>query len=144
MARWVAGQFPNLLVDEMQDTNPIQWDILLPLVPFVSLYCVGDDAQSIYGFRGASFDNIHHFQEVVSGSEVIGLTLHYRSTQKILNLSNWLLAASPSTTISASFLTLVEGSYRRFTTLPTRTNLQHGSVTRSSRSTTTEKTYNRT
>lgn len=95
LARWVAARYPNLLVDEMQDTNPIQWDILLPLVPFISLYCVGDDAQSIYGFRGASFDNIHHFQEVVPGAEVIGLALNYRSTQEILDLSNWLLAKSP-------------------------------------------------
>lgn len=94
LARWVGSQFPNLLVDEMQDTNPIQWDILLPLVPFTSLYCVGDDAQSIYGFRGASFDNIHHFQQVIPGSEVLGLNLNYRSTQEILDLSNWLLSKS--------------------------------------------------
>lgn len=95
IAKWVGKRFPYLLVDEMQDTNPIQWDILLPLVPYASLYCVGDDAQSIYGFRGASFENIHHFEEVIPNSEVLNLTLNYRSTQPILDLSNWLLSKSP-------------------------------------------------
>ena len=95
LAEWVGEQFPYILVDEMQDTNPIQWDILLPLVPYTSLYCVGDDAQSIYGFRGASFEYLHHFQEVVEGSVVLDLTKNYRSTQPVLDLANWLLTQSP-------------------------------------------------
>lgn len=95
LAKWVGNSFPYILVDEMQDTNPIQWDILLPLVPHISLYAVGDDAQSIYGFRGASFEYIHHFQDVVEGASVLPLTKNYRSTQPILDLSNWLLRESP-------------------------------------------------
>lgn len=95
VAKWVGEHFPYLLIDEMQDTNPIQWDIILPMATHTSLYCVGDDAQSIYGFRGASFDNIHHFQDVVPDSHVLWLSLNYRSTQSILDVSNWLLEQSP-------------------------------------------------
>jgi DNA helicase-2/ATP-dependent DNA helicase PcrA len=51
--KWVGQQYDHVLVDEMQDTNPIQWEILRPLADHAKLFCVGDDAQSIYGFRGA-------------------------------------------------------------------------------------------
>lgn len=84
-----------LLVDEMQDTNPLQWALLQPLIGKVKLFCVGDDAQSIYGFRGADFENIHSFKERIPDAEVLTLALNYRSTQEILDLSNWLLAHSP-------------------------------------------------
>lgn len=59
LADWVAGLSRVLLIDEMQDTNPLQWSLLEPLIGKVDLFCVGDDAQSIYGFRGADFENIH-------------------------------------------------------------------------------------
>lgn len=78
----------------MQDTNPLQWALLQPLVGKVKLFCVGDDAQSIYGFRGADFENIHHFKERVPDAEVLTLQMNYRSTQGILDLSNWLLDQS--------------------------------------------------
>ena len=78
----------------MQDTNPLQWALLQPLVGKVKLFCVGDDAQSIYGFRGADFENIHHFKERVPDAEVLTLEMNYRSTQGILDLSNWLLEQS--------------------------------------------------
>ena len=78
----------------MQDTNPLQWALLEPLKDRVSLFCVGDDAQSIYGFRGADFENIHHFKERVPDAEVLTLEMNYRSTQGILDLSNWLLEQS--------------------------------------------------
>jgi superfamily I DNA/RNA helicase len=84
-----------MLVDEMQDTNPLQWAILEPLKDKTSLFCVGDDAQSIYGFRGADFENIHHFKERVPDAEIFKLEKNYRSTQEILDLSNWLLDQSP-------------------------------------------------
>ena len=58
------------------------------------MFCVGDDAQSIYGFRGADFQSIHKFNEKVPGSSVLKLSLNYRSTQEILDLSNWLLGKS--------------------------------------------------
>ncbi|EPF75823.1 DNA helicase [Acinetobacter gyllenbergii] len=94
LVRWVTGFCSALLVDEMQDTNPLQWALLQPLVGKVKLFCVGDDAQSIYGFRGADFENIHHFKERVPDAEVLTLEMNYRSTQGILDLSNWLLAQS--------------------------------------------------
>lgn len=94
LVKWVTGFCSALLVDEMQDTNPLQWALLQPLVGKVKLFCVGDDAQSIYGFRGADFENIHHFKERVPDAEVLTLAMNYRSTQEILDLSNWLLEQS--------------------------------------------------
>ena len=94
LVKWVTGFCSALLVDEMQDTNPLQWALLQPLVGKVKLFCVGDDAQSIYGFRGADFENIHHFKERVPDAEVLTLEMNYRSTQGILDLSNWLLDQS--------------------------------------------------
>ncbi|WHP07459.1 ATP-dependent helicase [Acinetobacter corruptisaponis] len=95
LVNWVTGFCSALLVDEMQDTNPLQWALLQPLIGKVKLFCVGDDAQSIYGFRGADFENIHHFKECVPDAEVLTLEMNYRSTQGILDLSNWLLQQSP-------------------------------------------------
>ncbi len=95
LVNWVTGFCSALLVDEMQDTNPLQWALLQPLIGKVKLFCVGDDAQSIYGFRGADFENIHHFKERVPDAEVLTLEVNYRSTQGILDLSNWLLGQSP-------------------------------------------------
>ena len=91
---YVAGLCQHMLVDEMQDTNPLQWAILEPLKDKTSLFCVGDDAQSIYGFRGADFENIHHFKDRVPDAEIFKLEKNYRSTQEILDLSNWLLGQS--------------------------------------------------
>ncbi len=91
---WVSSNHSEILVDEFQDTNPLQWKLLFPLLNKVRLFCVGDDAQSIYGFRGADFQNIHCFKERVNDSEVLKLSLNYRSTQEILDLSNWLLEKS--------------------------------------------------
>lgn len=84
-----------LLVDEMQDTNPLQWELLSPFIDICKLFCVGDDAQSIYSFRGADFNNVHQFKERVKDSEVYKLEKNYRSTQEILDISNWLLHKSP-------------------------------------------------
>lgn len=92
---YISQQYEHLLVDEMQDTNPLQWDLLEPLCDRVKLFCVGDDAQSIYGFRGADFRNVHSFTQRVQDSVVLRLEQNYRSTQEILDLSNWLLTKSP-------------------------------------------------
>ena len=91
---YVASLCKHMLVDEMQDTNPLQWAILEPLKDKTSLFCVGDDAQSIYGFRGADFENIHHFKDRVPDAEIFKLEKNYRSTQEILDFSNWLLGQS--------------------------------------------------
>jgi len=87
--------YDHILVDEMQDTNPLQWRILDGLRDPAKLFCVGDDAQSIYAFRGADFRNVHSFQKRVPDSVVLKLEDNYRSTQGILDLSNWLLKESP-------------------------------------------------
>lgn len=90
----IASKYEHILVDEMQDTNPLQWALLSLFQPYCHLFCVGDDAQSIYGFRGADFKNIHSFKEKVPESEVLKLEENYRSTQEILDVSNWLLDQS--------------------------------------------------
>jgi DNA helicase-2/ATP-dependent DNA helicase PcrA len=92
--RIISSLYEHILVDEMQDTNPLQWDLLEPFQNMCNLYCVGDDAQSIYSFRGADFRNVHLFKERVKESEVYRLEDNYRSTQEILDLSNWLLDKS--------------------------------------------------
>lgn len=91
----VVSRCHYLLVDEMQDTNPLQWLLLKPFIGRAQLFCVGDDAQSIYGFRGADFKNIHAFQQRVPDAQILTLSHNYRSTQEILDLSNWILKVSP-------------------------------------------------
>ena len=91
----ISGLYEHILVDEMQDTNPLQWDLLNPFQEKSHLFCVGDDAQSIYSFRGADFNNVHSFKERVKDAEVYKLEDNYRSTQQILDISNWLLEMSP-------------------------------------------------
>jgi DNA helicase-2/ATP-dependent DNA helicase PcrA len=90
----ISGLYEHILVDEMQDTNPLQWELLNPFQEKSHLFCVGDDAQSIYSFRGADFKNINSFKERVEYSEVFKLEDNYRSTQEILDVSNWLLEKS--------------------------------------------------
>lgn len=90
----MAGMYDHILVDEMQDTNPLQWLILDAMRCPAKLFCVGDDAQSIYAFRGADFQNVHSFTERIENSEVLKLEVNYRSHQSILDLSNWLLKDS--------------------------------------------------
>lgn len=94
-AAYIAAAYDHILVDEMQDTNPLQYQLLESFWSSCNLFCVGDDAQSIYGFRGADFKSIHNFARIVPDSCVKKLTVNYRSTQEILDLSNWLLAQSP-------------------------------------------------
>ena len=93
--QWVGSLYDHILVDEVQDTNPLQWKLLTPLQDSVTLFCVGDDAQSIYAFRGADFWSVHSFSERVSKSITLKLEKNYRSTQEILDVSNWLIAKSP-------------------------------------------------
>ncbi len=94
LCSWVGSQYDHILVDEMQDTNPLQWELLEPLTKHVELFCVGDDAQSIYGFRGADFRNVHSFKKRLPNSTILKLEDNYRSTQEILDISNWLLTKS--------------------------------------------------
>lgn len=91
----LSAHYDHILIDEMQDTNPLQWDLIAPFISITNLFCVGDDAQSIYSFRGADFKNVHLFTERVPDSEIQVLDKNYRSTQAVLDISNWLLEASP-------------------------------------------------
>lgn len=92
----VTTLFEEVLVDEMQDTNPLQFGIMRQFSKEgVRLFCVGDPAQSIYKFRGAEFQHVHQFDKIFGNSTVIPLSLNYRSYQEILDLSNWLLGRSP-------------------------------------------------
>ena len=92
--RLVQNKYDHILVDEMQDTSPVQWAILRALYPPVGLFCVGDDAQSIYSFRGADFASVHHFCDKLSDSVTLKLTENYRSHQQILDIANLLLNGS--------------------------------------------------
>jgi DNA helicase-2/ATP-dependent DNA helicase PcrA len=82
------GTFRHLLVDEYQDTNPLQNAIFRILVDNTgngsSFFVVGDDYQSIYGFTGASVSNIINFKEMFPDSKQLILNLNYRSTPQIL------------------------------------------------------------
>ncbi|MBQ2133042.1 MAG: ATP-dependent helicase, partial [Bacteroidales bacterium] len=91
----VSSRYDHILIDEMQDTNPLQWMLIDSFMANCHLFCVGDDAQSIYAFRGADFNSIHSFKERVPQSQVYKLETNYRSTQEILDISNWLLDKSP-------------------------------------------------
>ncbi len=93
--KFISARYDHILVDEMQDTNPLQYELLSSFYDSSHLFCVGDDAQSIYAFRGADFKTMHRFTSIVPNSERIDLTLNYRSTQEILDLSNWVLSKSP-------------------------------------------------
>lgn len=88
--------FTHVLVDEYQDTNPIQYQFLRELAPPASLFVVGDDAQAIYGFRGSDITNILHFEQDFPDAEVIMLEQNYRSTQHILDVAQSVLRHSPN------------------------------------------------
>jgi DNA helicase-4 len=83
------NKFHYVLVDEFQDVNNIQVELInLLLTPESQLFCVGDDWQSIYGFRGSNVDYIINFKKYFPESELIKLSLNYRSTQHIVGASN--------------------------------------------------------
>ena len=85
----LQNHFRFILVDEYQDTNFIQDAIIQKLKgPQTEITVVGDDAQSIYSFRGAVIDNIISFKSHFPGSSVFKLTKNYRSTGNIVNLAN--------------------------------------------------------
>jgi DNA helicase II / ATP-dependent DNA helicase PcrA len=87
-ARW-NNRFKHVMVDEFQDTNRMQLDLLHSLVgPERNLCVVGDDDQSIYGFRGAELSNILGFERHFPNPTVVTLEENYRSTNPILNVAN--------------------------------------------------------
>jgi len=86
------NQFKYILVDEYQDTNFAQHSIVLQLSKLHQKVCVvGDDAQSIYSFRGANIDNILKFTKLYQNTQVFKLEQNYRSTQTIVRAANSLI-----------------------------------------------------
>ncbi len=93
--RVVAAQYRYLLVDEYQDTNRLQADLVRKLAAaHDNVMVVGDDSQSIYAFRGATFRNIMDFPALFPGATLYKLEENYRSTQPILNLANEIISGA--------------------------------------------------
>ncbi|MBI3604348.1 MAG: ATP-dependent helicase [Nitrospirae bacterium] len=87
--RAISSSFRYVLVDEYQDTNRLQADLIRKLAAsHDNVMVVGDDSQSIYAFRGATFRNIMEFPTLFPGATIYKLEENYRSTQPILNLAN--------------------------------------------------------
>ncbi len=85
-------QFEHILIDEYQDTNAVQYALVKLLINSERNICVvGDDAQSIYSFRGADYTNILNFERDFPGTKVVKLEQNYRSTGSILDLANSLI-----------------------------------------------------
>ncbi len=89
----LSRTYRYIMVDEYQDTNLLQADIVkLLAAAHGNVMAVGDDAQSIYSFRGANFRNIMDFPSMFPGTRIITLEENYRSTQSILDLTNAIIA----------------------------------------------------
>lgn len=87
-----TDMFKYILVDEYQDTNAVQQKIVRQLAGTSNKVCaVGDDAQSIYAFRGANIDNMLSFEETFKGTKLFKLEQNYRSTKRIVEAANSLI-----------------------------------------------------
>lgn len=95
VARYFNERFRHVLVDEYQDTNTIQAQIVDKLASHHRVMAVGDDAQCIYSWRGADFENIMTFPERHAGTVIHRIEINYRSTPEILAFANGVLNAQP-------------------------------------------------
>ncbi|MGB0989482.1 MAG: ATP-dependent helicase [Halarcobacter sp.] len=92
LAKETSSKYQYIMVDEYQDTNELQFEIVKGLTSTHSNICVvGDDDQSIYGWRGATIKNILNFHEHFEGTKIVKLEDNYRSTNTILNHANQLI-----------------------------------------------------
>ena len=89
IAKILKNKFRYVLVDEFQDVNSLQVEFIkLLLTDNTQLFCVGDDWQSIYGFRGSDVSYIVEFEKHFNPSKIITLNINYRSTQNIVDAGN--------------------------------------------------------
>jgi DNA helicase II / ATP-dependent DNA helicase PcrA len=96
LRRHYQARFVHILVDEFQDTNPLQYRWLQLLTgEGASLFCVGDDDQSIYAFRGADVGNMRDFEREFQVQNVIRLEQNYRSHSNILDAANAIIKNNP-------------------------------------------------
>ena len=93
LAAKISGLYDHVLVDEYQDTNVLQARILRGMCrSHANITVVGDDAQSIYSFRGANFRNILGFPKQFEGTKIVTLEQNYRSTPEILDATNTMIS----------------------------------------------------
>jgi DNA helicase-2/ATP-dependent DNA helicase PcrA len=95
IADYFSSRFRHVLVDEYQDTNTLQAQIVDTIAAHHRIMAVGDDAQCIYSWRGANFENIMTFPDRHPGTAIHRIETNYRSTPEILNLANGVLMAQP-------------------------------------------------
>lgn len=89
---YYASAFEYIHIDEFQDTNKVQFNIAQMLASkHQNIFVVGDDDQSIYGWRGAKIENILNFDDIYRGAKIYKLQRNYRSTKKILELANCII-----------------------------------------------------
>ncbi len=107
----LSNRFQYILVDEYQDTNQLQAEIVRLLAyHHHNVMVVGDDAQSIYSFRGADFYNIMRFSEQYPGTKTVKLEENYRSTEPILQLTNAIIANAEKKFTKALFTSTQGGT----------------------------------
>lgn len=103
-------RFQYILIDEFQDTNDIQYLLCKVLASYHrNLFVVGDQDQSIYGFRGANVANIDHFIKDNPGCEVILLEENYRSTKQILTVANNVISCNKMRIAKTLFTNISDG-----------------------------------
>ncbi|MGQ0666459.1 MAG: ATP-dependent helicase [Nitrospiraceae bacterium] len=106
----ISRQYRYILVDEFQDTNRLQAEVIRQLATtHNNVMVVGDDAQSIYAFRGATFKNIMDFPLLFPGTSIYKLEENYRSTQPILNLANCIIGEAAEKYTKRLFTRKVDG-----------------------------------
>jgi len=110
----LSAKYKYIMVDEYQDTNKLQAHIACLLAAdHANIMVVGDDAQSIYSFRGANFKNIIDFPKIFKNTKIITLEENYRSTQPILNLTN-AVSLKPKKNSKNTFILRRKKETRRF------------------------------
>ncbi|HLV26123.1 MAG TPA: ATP-dependent helicase [Gemmatimonadales bacterium] len=110
LAERIASLYDHILVDEYQDTNVLQARILRGMCrKHSNVTVVGDDAQSIYSFRGAEVRNILDFPKQFPGTRIVTLEQNYRSSQQILDTGNTLISRAPERYTKALWTTRTDG-----------------------------------